>query len=124
MFSLSNEVRWLNEDWVETAELIPSPDEEQIDLVGLVVVARLVSLLDPSIQKVEGSTEDDPEQSADGVRVTFEDRRPDGVVPVTVRMLFADVETRLRSSDYRFDLIAKRDGLTATWASGVRRFRS
>lgn len=114
---LPPETRRLGEDWVETAELRPSGPDDVVDLVGLVVSAELRDAYRPEAEPaLQGSTA--------GAFVIFGDRTADGRVPVIVRAPAALVFERLAEGDYRFDLIAARDGLTLTWASGLRRFRS
>lgn len=112
--TLPDEYRSLVEDWVETFEIEPSADEP-VNLVGLVLIARLTRLYGIGEVELEGSTET-------GL-VTFGDRRPDGVVPVLVRASAEIVAQALASQDYRFELVAIRHGLTSIAASGVRKFR-
>ena len=112
--TLTDEYQSLGEDWVETFEIEPVGDEP-VNLVGLVLTARLTRLHGFGQVELEGSTET-------GL-VSFGDRRPDGVVPVVVRAKAAVIAAALASQDYRFDLVATRDGLTTIAASGVRKFR-
>ncbi len=112
--TLPEEYRRLDDDWVETFELEPSGDEP-VNLIGLGLIARLT--------RVYGVGEVALEGSIDTGLVTFGDRRADGVVPVLVRASAVAVAEHLRSQDYRFDLVATRDGLTAVAASGIRKFR-
>lgn len=110
----------LREDWVEEFTLTAAPDF--VDIVGVVIEARLVDLYRPDDVALVVPLADAVEPLPP-LRLEYGARAENGDVPLILRAPAVVIADALRPHDYRLDLYATADGQTGRFADGVRQFR-